>query len=365
MLDLAVPSRTVVVRSWPSGRKGSLCNVARIMPDRLYMHYLNDYDKLHPYARVIVDAAIRRGIEVQVVDPSWGELRLTYGTLTIGTRESLTELTSALALSRCQDKRVTRRVLSNAGLKVARGRTATDNDADFAFLTEVGTAVVKPARGAEGSGVTVGVSSREALRAAIDLARRHCPDVIIEQMGKGEELRVLVIDHKVAAAVLRRPASIIGDGVHHIAELVKRETRRRAAETGGKSRIPMDETTHQVIHEAGYSMDDVLPVGEVLAVRRTANMHTDLRTGGTAKDVTDELHAELAQACVAASQALAMPVTGLDLIVQSPSKSDYFFIEANERPGLSNYTPQPVVDLFLDLLFPDSNSTTKRSETEE
>jgi len=33
---------------------------------------------------------------------------------------------------------------------------------------------------------------------------------------------------------------------------------------------------------------------------------------------------------------------------------DYVFIEANERPGLANHEPQPVVERFVDLLFPET-----------
>ncbi|WP_324275052.1 hypothetical protein [Blastococcus brunescens] len=38
------------------------------------------------------------------------------------TRESLSEFTTAVALSRCDDKRVTRRIMRRAGVRVARGR---------------------------------------------------------------------------------------------------------------------------------------------------------------------------------------------------------------------------------------------------
>ena len=95
-------------------------------------------------------------------------------------------------------------------------------------------------------------------------------------------------------------------------------------------------------------MDTVLPEGEVLRVRRTANLHT----GGTMHDVTDDLHPELAQACVKAAQELAIPVVGLDLLVPDVAGPDYVFIEANERPGLANHEPQPTAERFIDLLFP-------------
>lgn len=313
------------------------------------------YDELNPYAKIVADEAMLRGIRVEVTDAEWGELRLTHGASVIHTRESLSELTSALAMARCDDKRVTRRVLSDAGLQIPRGVTAGDEAADIEFLNEVGPVVVKPARGEQGKGITVGVSNPESLRRAIKEARAHCPDVLIEEMVNGQDLRVLVIDHKVVAAAVRRPASVLGDGTHTIEQLIERQSRRRAAATGGESRIPIDGGTADTVAEAGWSMDDVLPEGQELTVRRTANLHT----GGTIHDVTSELHPALAEACVAASRALAIPVTGIDLLVTAPDQPEYVIIEANERPGLANHEPQPTVERFMDLLFPTTASPTR------
>jgi GNAT-family acetyltransferase (TIGR03103 family) len=310
------------------------------------------YDDLNPYARIIADEAMRRGIRVEVTDAAWGELRLTNAGRTIITRESLSELTTAVAMSRCDDKRVTRRVLGDAGLNLPRGRTATGDRADAEFLAELGEVVVKPARGEQGQGITVGVREPEALARAVAHARGFCADVLIEELSAGEDLRVLVIDHQVAAAAVRRPASVTGDGVHDIRTLIHRQSRRRMAATDGESKIPLDDTTEAVVRDAGWSLDDVLPAGEHLAVRRTANLHT----GGTIHDVTPVLHPELAAACVTASQALSIPVTGLDLLVPRPDGPEHVFIEANERPGLANHEPQPVPERFIDLLFPGTSA---------
>ncbi|MFG3297185.1 N-acetylglutaminylglutamine synthetase [Micromonospora chersina] len=335
-------------------RTGTLC-VKRKNPinERLFLPAMPaGYDELNPYAKIVADEAMRRGIRVEVTDPRWGELRLTSGGRTVHTRESLSELTSAVAMSRCDDKRVTRRILTEAGLSVPRGRTATGDADDLAFLADVGPVVVKPARGEQGNGITVGVRTPEALTAAVELARRFCPDVLIEELREGEDLRVVVIDHEVVAAAVRRPAQITGDGVHDVTELIERQSRRRAAATGGESRIPIDDMTREVVAEAGHRMHDVLPEGQVLAVRRTANLHT----GGTIHDVTAELHPAIAEACVTASRALDIPVTGLDLLVPAADRPEHVFIEANERPGLANHEPQPTAERFVDLLFPGTRA---------
>jgi GNAT-family acetyltransferase (TIGR03103 family) len=316
-----------------------------------------DYTRLNPYARIIGDEARRRGINVDVLDAEWGELRLTHAGRSIVTRESLSELTSAVAMSRCDDKRITRRLVEQAGLSVPRGRTATGGEDDERFLAELGELVVKPARGEQGRGITVGVRDAATMHAAIAHARTFCPDVLLEECVAGEDLRVVVIGHEVVAAAVRKPASVLGDGRSTIAELIKAQSRRREAATDGESSIPLDEGTTSTVEAQGFSMDAVLPAGQELRVRRTANLHT----GGTIHDMTERLHPALVSAAVRASHALDIPVTGLDFLVPDLSGSEHVLLEANERPGLANHQPQPTAERFIDLLFPET-STLSRSE---
>src|SRR6476619_95879 len=124
-------------------------------------------DDLNPYARIIADEAVRRGIWVEVLDAGAGEMRLSYGGRSVVTRESLSEFTSAVAMSRCDDKRHTRRIVCEAGIMVPRGRLATFDEGDHEFLAEVGDVVVKPTRGEQGKGITVGVDGPDDLDSAL------------------------------------------------------------------------------------------------------------------------------------------------------------------------------------------------------
>jgi GNAT-family acetyltransferase (TIGR03103 family) len=309
-------------------------------------------DDLNAYARIIADEALRRGIRVEVTDAESGELRLSIGGRSVLTLESLSEFTTAVAMSRCDDKRLTRRIMERAGVRVARGAVAGEGDltAAQALLAEVGDVVVKPARGEQGRGITVGITDDAGLERAVAAALQFCPDVLVEELVPGEDLRVVVIDRRVVAAAVRRPAEILGDGRHTVADLIRSTSRRRERATDGESRIPLDDITAEVVAEAGWAMDDVPPNGTRIRVRRTANLHT----GGTIEDVTSRLHPDIADASVRAATALGIPVTGLDFLVPDLDGGDYVFIEANERPGLANHEPQPVTERFLDLLFPET-----------
>ena len=304
-------------------------------------------EDLNPYARIIIDEAHRRGIDVEVLDAPYGYFKLKTGGRAVVCRESLCELTSAIAMSRCDDKRVTHRVLAKAGLRVPVQYVNETPSCESG-----GRWVVKPARGEQGVGISVDVRTREDLDRAVEAALKECRDYVVEEFIEGDDLRIIVIDFEMVAAAVRRPPVITGDGRHTVEALIEKYSRRRAAATGGESHVPMDDETLRCLKMEGYDPADVLPADVAVRVRKTANLHT----GGTIHDVTAKLHPALAAAAVDAAKALDIPVTGLDLIVPDVTGPEYRIIEANERPGLANHEPQPTARKFIDLLFPQTIS---------
>ena len=302
----------------------------------------------NPYAMILINEALRRGITVEPLDPARGYFRLSQGNRRVTCRESLTDLTSAIAMCRCADKRLTLEILAAHGLKTPAQMAYTDRKSAADFLNKHQRVVVKPAEGEQGKGVFVDLRTQSELFQAIDRVTEFSDRVLLEQFVEGMDLRIIVIHQEVVAAAVRKPAEIIGTGRHSIKALLQRVSRRRQAATGGESNIPQDEETERCIAAAGFSYDDVLPEGHVLQVRRTANLHT----GGTIHDVTSQLSQCLHDAAVEAARALEIPVVGLDFLVPSVEDDDYVIIEANERPGLANHEPQPTAERFIDLLFP-------------
>jgi GNAT-family acetyltransferase (TIGR03103 family) len=317
--------------------------------EQLYIGPKNDA-KLNVYAQIIVDEAYRRGIVVDIVDAAGGFFDLSLGGRTVSCRESLTDLTSAVAMSRCDDKAVTRRFLARAGLNVPEQELLRDEAQALAFLQRHQRIVIKPARGEQGVGVCVDLSEPGEVISAYAQAASLCDRVVGERFVPGEDLRIIVINDEVVAAAVRRPASVVGDGEHTVAELIRKQSRRRAAATQGESVIPMDEETERCVNDAGLAMDRVLPKGQRLKVRKTANLHT----GGTLQDVTERLHPALAKAAIRGAQVLDTPLVGFDFMVADVARPEYAIIEANERPGLANHEPQPTAEKLLDMLFPQT-----------
>jgi len=318
--------------------------------ERLFAGPAPDDEDLNPYALIIVKEAWRRGIDVELIDAAGGFFRLTYGGRSIRCRESLSELTSAVAMSICDDKAVSRRAVERAGVAVPDEAEVADSEGIAEMLKRHDRVVVKPARGEQGRGISVGLTAGDDIEAAYRSAREVCDRVLVEEFVSGDDLRLVVIDHRLVAAAVRKPARVFGDGKATMRELIEKHSRRRAAATGGESVIEIDADVERCLRDADLTLDNVVEEGREVAVRRTANLHT----GGTIHDVTDHVHPALVDAAVRVSRAIDIPVVGVDLIVRSHREPEYRFIEANERPGLANHEPQPTAERFVDLLFPQS-----------
>ncbi len=292
---------------------------------------------LGPSTRAIVNAAIVRGIPVRrltegsLVQLGWGRRQLKI-------LAAATSQTSAIAEDIVQDKDLTRVLLQQLGLPVPCGRPVTSAEDAWNAALEIGVPVVaKPRDGNQGRGVAVNLYTREQVLAAYEAAIAEGDSVIVEKFAEGDDYRVLIIGKQFVAASRRKPAHVIGDGVHSISELVdevNKDPRRAADHAAALSKIRIDAIATGVLSEQGVAPDTVPAKGRQILIRRNAN----LSTGGTAVDVTDEVHPTLKAACIEAANAVNLDICGIDLvaidITQPLSERNGCIIELNARPGL-------------------------------
>ena len=284
---------------------------------------------------------------MRVDDAEGGLFTLTQGGRQIRCRESLSDLTTAVSMTLCQDKVLTHRALQHAGLRQPQQRLAGSAEENAAFLAEHGSLVVKPVDGEQGQGVAVDLRTADEVEEAIEAARHFDSRVLLESYHAGHDLRVLVIGYEVVAAAIRRPAAVIGDGRHSIRELIEAQSRRRQAATGGKAASRSTTRPSAPCGPPAMATTTCCPAANTWPCGAPPTC-----TGGILEDVTDALHPALREAAIQAARALEIPVVGLDFLVGAADQPDYVIIEANERAGLANHEPQPTAERFVDLLFP-------------
>ena len=301
---------------------------------------LRDLDedvRLGPSTGAIVQAAVARDIpyrrltEGSLVQFGWGSKQRRI-------QAAETDRTSAIAEAIAQDKELTKVLLHAAGVPVPAGRPVEDFDDAVAAADELGwPVVVKPQDGNQGKGVTVNIIDTKHLRIAYDAACEISSSVMIERYLPGQDYRLLVVGDKLIAAARRDPPYVIGDGsrtVRQLVDLVNSDPRRGEGHATSLTKIRFDEIALARLAVQGYDADSIPPNGARVVLRNNAN----LSTGGTATDVTDDVHPELAQRAVAAAQMVGLDICGIDVICETMLKpmeeQGGGIVEVNAAPGL-------------------------------
>jgi cyanophycin synthetase len=319
------------------------------------------YDRcLGPSTRSIVDAATRRGVPHLRLN-SGSLVQLGYGSKQRRILTAETDRTSAIAESIAQDKELTRQLLSTAGIPVPEGRPVASATEAWEVAQEIGLpVVVKPQFGNHGRGVTTNLLTEAEVTSAYENARLQEETVVVEKFIEGDDYRLLVVGDRLIAAARREPAQVLGDGkstIRELVEVVNRDPRRSDGHSTVMSCIRLDEVSEAVLAQQGFSPDSVPKAGHLVYIRRNAN----LSTGGTACDVTEQVHPELAARAVEAARIVGLDIAGIDVIAKDISlpleAQRGGIVEVNAGPGLrmhlqpSEGKPQPVGEAIVDMLF--------------
>lgn len=320
---------------------------------------------LGPSTRAIVDAAKARGIPWRrLTEGSLVQLGYGHNQRRICTAE--TDSTSAIAESIAQDKDLTRMLLKSIGVPTPEGRPVESAQDAWEAAEDIGLpVVVKPQYGNHGRGVATNLQDRMQVEAAYHAAKEEGSSIVCERHAPGDDYRILIIGGKMVAAARREPAHVMGDGqstVQQLINIVNQDPRRSDGHSTSLSKIKVDAVALGVLLEQGLTPDMIAPLGKKVLIRRNAN----LSTGGTAADVTDLVHPDVARQCIEAARVIGLDIAGVDVVAQDITQplqgQRAVIVEVNAGPGLrmhmepSSGSPRPVGQAIIDMLYPEGNS---------
>ena len=306
--------------------------------------------------------AHERGIPTRRLDNE-SLLQLGHGNQQRRIKASASDGTSMIAEGISLDKERTKSLLRELGVPVPDGRAVVDaEDAWQAACDLGGPIVVKPLDGDYGHGVTVNLTEQAQIKAAFAEARAHRENVIVEGFASGDNHRITVVGNRMAAAVRRMAAYVVGDGKHTVAQLIEeanRDPRRSEDERAPLQKICLEKDTLTLLADQQLNLESVLAAGVKLSLSRRAH----LWAGAHIEDVTGEIHPETAAQCVRAARVLGLEIAGLDIIaedIRRPlAEQRGVVLEANAGPAISVHfapfcnPPQPVCEFIIDHLFPN------------
>jgi cyanophycin synthetase len=318
--------------------------------------------ELGPSTLAIVEAAEKRGIPWSREDSN-SLIQLGYGKDLRLIRAAMTENTSLIAADTACNKDLTKQRLKKFSIPVPAGEIVRNETEAAAALAKIGApVVVKPLDGRQGKGVSLNLSSAEEVKNAFREAKEFSRKVLVEESFEGKNYRVLVVAGKMVAASERMPCYIVGDGKHSIGELIEIENRHPLRGEGHEkplTKIKINQILIAGLEKTGWKLNDVPPVDEEILLRIG-----NLSTGGTARDVTDEVHPNVRQICERAARIINLDICGIDLVLPDISapmpKEKGGIIEINAAPGLRMHThpsagkPRQVGEAIVEMLYPEN-----------
>lgn len=335
-------------------------------PDIQRMRELREAERLGPSTGSIVEEAESRGIPWIRLN-KYSLCQLGYGANQKRIQATVTSETSSIGVELACDKEDTKYLLEQAEVEVPRGDIISRESSLKAACDYVGyPLVIKPIDGNHGRGITVDIQDYDEALVAFHAAKEVSRRVIVEKFITGEDYRLLVINNVLVAAAKRTPAHVIGDGKSTVRELVDKvneDPRRGYGHENVLTMITINDLTKTILKDAGYTEESVIPEGEMLVLKDTAN----LSTGGTAEDVTDIVHPSNVSMAERISKIIDLDICGIDImtsdISQPLSETGGAVLEVNAGPGFRMHLapttglPRNVAAPVVDKLFPGKGDT--------
>jgi cyanophycin synthetase len=253
-------------------------------------------------------------------------------------------------------KSVTAQLLGEQGIPVPPHGLAGSEAEAIAIARRLGYPVVaKPNNQDNGVAVHVNIEDDAKLKGAFADIVKFGP-VQVEKQIAGFDHRITFIGDRLVGVLQILPASISGDGASTVRSLLEADTVRTTGAIIGK--ITIDDEVREHLRGAGVALDDVLPKGKRIILRRWWRSRDD----HSLKDVTVATHPDNIAIARSAAMLLGLDIAGIDYITTDISKSyretGGAIVEVNSLPTLAGaqMCGLPAYPILLDHHFPDGSN---------
>jgi cyanophycin synthetase len=315
-----------------------------------------------PSTQSIINEAKKRNIPYRGMD-SGSLIMLGHGANQKMIRASMTSQTSSIGVETAGDKDETKQLLAKAYIPVPKGDVVRSEEGLREAIQDIGfPVVIKPIDGNHGRGITTNIQTLEQAQVAFEIAKTISQDIIVEKYVEGDDYRFLVINYKLIAVAKRTPAMIMGDGALSIQQLIDQtnaDPRRGDGHEKVMTTIKVDKVTEVILSEKNLTLDSVLPLGEILFLKDTAN----ISTGGSSTDVTDMVHPKNVFMAERIAKIMKLDICGFDVVAKDVTVpidgQNGAVIEVNACPGFrmhlspSKGLARNVAEPVIDMLFPE------------
>lgn len=262
-----------------------------------------------------------------------------------------------MALKATHNKVLAAQLLGAAGLPVPKHQQVGSAEQAAQAAQALGyPVVVKPADRDRGEGITINLDNAQDVKEAYEVAAKLSKRILVEKQVSGLCHRITIVNGQTAGVVKRRPKGVEGDGKQTVRQLIDEANQIESIKVGylRKDPFPDDEMALAAMTRAGYQIDSIPGIGELVPLRPVEKSVW----GGSPEDATAYAHPANLQIAIDAAKLMGLTVAGVDYI------SDDISLPWYENGGVINevnYAPSMTIrydyfrrraEVLMDALFP-------------
>lgn len=320
---------------------------------------------MDPHTTLLIEAAGRLGLQVRDLGPDWGVDAVEYS---LGEHTELVldgrhySYLGSQALFLVDQKHLCKVLLEECGLRVPKDIVFSleeENEAKdiaAAFMEEGKFYVCKPLYGTDGEGVGMQMADAVDVEMHIDNWADAYSEWILEEQVEGKDLRIQVIGGKIAAACVRIPAYVVGDGEKDLETLIQ-DRNAEMARQNPMNHLEIDADARRLMREQDVYLSSVIEADRKIQLKYVSNMGK----GGVAVDVSDALHPDYQAVIDKVADRFSLRTFAFDGIVTDPAEAPeqgIFALELNAKAQWLHHTfsegkTHDIPTLILRDLFPE------------
>lgn len=301
-------------------------------------HFIEEYPKLESSTVALIKDAIESGLKYEIIDENrsfikiYSDKKCEY--IVQATKTSKDSFAFPYIVD---DKEFSKRLMRENGLAVPNGILLNKSFSHEIINEKIKTfenkkVVVKPRTTNCGMGITVFEENvkLDQLLNAIMFAFSYDEDVIVEEFAKGKEYRFVVIDGKCISVVHRRSASVVGNGVNTIKELIDEKNKEPWHAIMDSQLVIIDDVVIDFLKLQNLTLDSVPSKNERIFLRKNSNVST----GGESIDMTNIMPDFFKSISEKAANIFDAKICGVDILIDDLKNEDYSIVEINQNPGI-------------------------------
>jgi len=319
---------------------------------------------------LILEEAEKNQIEWKKI-PYTDLFKLKYKDQTRYFHAQIPSSTTEFAAYCCDNKRISRNILIEAGISVSKGYQIEYEDEKPYRLSLFNNLkkplVVKPVNDQQGNNVHLNINTQEeyitATKEIYKFYGRKKIEILVEEMFQGDEYRILASQTKILSVIKRLPANITGDGkstIEKLIEIKNQDPLRERVDTYKK--ISIDSKVLEHLKQQSLNLQSIVPNKKRILLRPHSPL--DISLGGDTIDITSKIHPSVKKIVHTIMKSIpGLALTGIDYmsknIYSEQTPDNYKIIEINASPSLDwNEFPiegprRKIAKEFLKIMFPE------------